>query len=193
MADIAHAAAECREPHPAAAPHVRATEGPSGESGFSVVELVVAMAGMALVSLMMLSVFTGATEVDELHAADDAALEQLRDARERMSRDVRQARRFTAVAGNGFTVWIDEGWDEVIGPGELVSWWFDSTGRLQRRSGDVTRLEARDVAFDLSYFSFDSVEPTDVTAMAMHLVVVVDSRTGTTRALDTEITLRNMP
>jgi hypothetical protein len=151
------------------------------------------MAGLAIVSAMLLSIFAGATNTEALHSADDEALEQLRDARQQMSRDVRQARRFTTIASNGFTIWIDEGWDEVVEPGELVSWWFDSSGDLHRSAGDASTVKASGLSPEHSSFSYDSAIASDVTAMALHLEVLVDDGLGGMRGLDTEITLRNMP
>jgi len=168
-----------------------------GSEGFTLIELSIAMSGLLLISAVMMSFFVGATRIDAVHSSDDVALEQLRDARQRMSRDVREARRFTATWPLGFTVWIDDGWDEIIGPGELVTWSVDVAGNLWRAAGDDSRIEARGLSVAESYFAFDSSTPSGVTSMRIHLVARVEgpsdgSSTGT-RSLETEISLRNVP
>ncbi len=165
-------------------------------AGFTLVEVSIAMAGLLLISAVMTSFFVGATRVDATHTADDEALEQLRDARQRMSRDVREARRFTATWEQGFTIWIDDGWDEVAPAEEFVTWSIDEGGYLRRSVGEASRVEARGLDRSASYFAFDAPLPSSVTSMQMHLVVLVrdpGGRTIGTRSLDTEITLRNVP
>jgi hypothetical protein len=168
-----------------------------GSAGFSLIELSIALAGLLVVSSVMMSFFIGAARVDGVHMSDDIALEQLRDARQRMSRDVREARRFYAIWPLGFTVWIDAGWDEVIDADELISWSVDEEGNLRRSVGEASRIEARGISVSESYFTFDSAMPGSVTSMGMHIVVIVgrpgDGAAAGTRALDTEITLRNVP
>ena len=165
--------------------------------GFTLVEMSIALAGLLLISGMMMSFFVGAARIDEVHTSDDTALEQLRDARQRMSRDVREARRFYTIWSSGFTVWIDAGWDEVIGAGELVTWSLDEAGNLWRSVGEASRIEARSISVYESSFTFDAAVPASVTAMQIHLVVVVgrpgDGAAAGTRSLDTEITMRNVP
>ena len=166
-------------------------------AGFTLIELSIALAGLLVVSSVMMSFFVGVARVDGVHTSDDTALEQLRDARQRMSRDIREARRFYAISPLGFTVWLDTGWDEVIDPGELITWSVDEGGNLRRSIGEASRVEARGISLYESYFAFDSTMPGSVTSMQMHLVVVVgrpgDGAAAGTRALDTEITLRNVP
>lgn len=168
-----------------------------GSEGFTLLELSIAMSGLLLVSAVMMSFFVGAARIDAVHSSDDVALEQLRDARQRMSRDVREARRFTTTWPLGFTVWIDEGWDGVIGPGELVTWSVDIAGNLWRSAGVDARIEARSLSPAESYFVFDSATSSGITSMRIHLVVAVegpsDGSSAGTRSLDTEISLRNVP
>jgi len=168
-----------------------------GSGGFTLLELSIAMTGLLLISAVMMSFFVGVVRVDAVHTSDDKALEQLRDARQRMSRDVREARRFTTTWTQGFTVWIDDGWDEVVGADELVTWSVDIAGNLWRSAGDDSRIEARGLSVAESYFAFDASIASSVTSMQMHLVVVVegpgDGSAAGTRSLDTEISLRNVP
>jgi len=168
-----------------------------GSEGLTLIEMSIAMAGFLMVSAIMMSIVVGAARVDLLHSADDMALEQLRDARQRMSRDVREARRFTTAELHEFTVWIDEGWDQVVGPDELVTWRIDIAGNLWRTAGSNSRIEARGLSTSQSYFAFDAGVPSSATSMRLHLVVGVESlgegADSCARALSTEITLRNVP
>lgn len=165
------------------------------ETGATVVELGIAMVGLGIISMTMMSFFVSATAVEDLHKADDTALEQIRDARARLSRDVREARRFTAIGRFGFTVWIDEQWDDVIDVGELVTWGINTDGALFRSTDGANRLEAQGLLVDLSAFSYDSTHPDYATMIDVHLVAAVDDAAGVggTRTLDTEVSLRNVP
>jgi hypothetical protein len=168
---------------------------PGFEAGATVVELAIAMIGLGIISMTMMSFFVGATSVEDLHKADDLALEQIRDARARLSRDVREARRFTSIGQYGFTVWIDQQWDNVIDVGELVTWGIDTDGALFRSSDGSDRIEARGLLLDQSRFTYDSVLADHATMIEVHLVVGVDdaAEVGGTRSLDTEVSLRNVP
>ena len=91
-------------------------------------------------------------------------------------------------------MWIDAGWDEVIGEGETVTWSIDQAGNLRRGVGEDSRIEAQGLAVAESWFAFDAVVASSVASMQMHLVAVVEDRAGTgRRTLDTEITMRNVP
>jgi type II secretory pathway pseudopilin PulG len=170
---------------------------PDADGGFTLIELSLALAGLLLVSSVMMSFFVSVSRADLVHTADDNALEQLRDARQRMSRDVREARRFTAASPLSFSVWVDAGWDEVVGADENITWSVDVAGNLWRSVGDDSRIEARGLSVSESYFSFDSNAPSSITTMRMHLVVIVaapgDGAPSGSRSLETEITLRNVP
>jgi type II secretory pathway pseudopilin PulG len=167
---------------------------PGASGGFTLIEVSVALAGAAVIAVMMTSFFVGATRVEEMHRADDDALTQLRDARQRMSRDIREARRFTWIDAASFTVWIDEGWDEVVGADETITWSIDEGGNLRRAVGEDSRIEAQGLSVAESWFEYDAVVASSVTSMQMHLVAVVEDRAGTgRRTLDTEISMRNVP
>lgn len=166
----------------------------SGEAGVTLVELAITMAGLALVSTAMISLFVGTTRVDEAQAADDAAQEAVRDARARLAKDVREARRFTAIGYTSFTVWLDDEWDGVMPSGELVTWSINSTGGLVRAVGDAGgRVEAWGISRSDSRFSYDSTVAAQVTRAYLHLVVGVAGPEAAYRTLDFEVSLRNVP
>jgi Tfp pilus assembly protein PilW len=160
------------------------------ERGASIVELALVLAGLGLLAGTMIGFFVGVTQSDRVHREDDAALEDARNARALMSRDVREARRFTEIGPAGFTVWVDELWDDVTDPSELISWTIDASGALVRTEGGFPLVTAGSVLGDQSTFTFDSAITSEVRSVDLHLVVA----TGTaTHVIDTTISLRNVP
>ena len=172
----------------------RLRQAPRGAAGVSLVELAITMAGLALVSTAMISLFVGTTRVDEAQAADDTAQEAVRDARSRLAKDVREARRFTAAGPWSFTVWVDDEWDGLMPSAELVTWSISSSGALVRAVGDSAgRVEAWGLSRYESRFLYDSTLPAQVTRAYLRLVFGVGGPEGGARALDFEVALRNVP
>lgn len=166
----------------------------AGTAGVTLIELAITMAGLALVSTALISFFVGATRMDQVQAADDSAQEAVRDARSRLARDVREARRFVAIGSTGFTVWVDDDWDGVMPAEELVTWSIGSAGALTRTVGDGTgRVEAGGLNPADSRFRYDSTLAAQVTRAYVHLVVGVGGPGGGARTLDFEVSLRNVP
>ncbi len=167
---------------------------PRREAGVTLVELVVTLAGLALVSATMVSILVGSTRVDQAQAADDTAQEAVRDARARLARDVREARRFTAAAPASLTVWLDDDWDGVMPATELVTWSIDQAGGLRRAVGEAGgRVEAGGLSFADSRFTYDSTVAAQVTRAYVHLVIAVGGPEAAYRTLDFEVSLRNVP
>ena len=165
-----------------------------GEAGMSLVELAIAMAGLALVSTAMVSIFVGTTRMDQVQAADDAAQEAMRDARGRLAKDVREARRFIAIGPAAFTVWLDDEWDGQMPGAEVVTWSVNSSGSLVRSVGDgAGRVEASGLSAANSRFTYDSTSAAQVTRAYVHLVVGVSGPEAGERTLDFEVSLRNVP
>lgn len=157
-------------------------------------ELAITMAGLALVSAAMVAFLVGTTRVDQAQAADDAAQEAVRDARGRLAKDIREARRFTAVSPTSFTVWVDDEWDGVMASAELITWSIDSTGALMRAVGEAGgRVEARGVSQSDSRITYDHAVAAQVTRTYLHLVVGVTGPQVASRTVDFEVSLRNVP
>ncbi len=163
------------------------------EAGTSLVELAASLAGLAALAAIIMSVFLGVTHVDDLHADDDMALEQVREARQRMALDVREARRFTNAAASTFSVWVDADWDGITGADEVVTWSITPEGDLVRSVNGGSSVEASGLSYLYSGFGYDEVSPFLIARMGIHLVVPVEEGVGGERILDTEITLRNVP
>jgi Tfp pilus assembly protein PilW len=164
------------------------------EAGVTLVELAITMAGLALVSTAMISLFVSTTRVDQAQAADDAAQEAVRDARARLAKDVREARRFTVAGYSSFTVWLDDEWDGVMPAAELVTWSINSAGGLVRSVGGAAgRVEAWGLSRADSRFTYDSTTAAQVTRAYLHLVVGVGGPEAGYRTLDFEVSLRNVP
>jgi Tfp pilus assembly protein PilW len=167
---------------------------PHGGAGVTLVELAITMAGLALVCTGMISMFVATTRVDQVQAADDTAQEGVRDARGRLAKDVREARRFTAATLTSFTVWIDDEWDGVMPAAELVTWSMDTAGSLVRSVGEGGgRVEAAGLSLADSRFTYDSTLAALVTRAYLHLVIGVGGPEGGYRTLDFEVSLRNVP
>jgi hypothetical protein len=163
------------------------------ETGVSLVELSIAMAGLGVLAAIMLTLFIGATSTDRLHEADDQALISLRSLRERLSRDVREARHFLAIREDSFMLWIDGDWDGLQDSGELVSWVRASDGTVTRGVDGTSRVEAFDLLPGTPTFSFDSLVPSHVRVLTVSFVADVDAPTGSVRQFDFEVSLRNVP
>jgi hypothetical protein len=173
--------------------HSRTATPRPAEAGTSLVELAASLAGLAALAAVIMSVFLGVTRVDDLHADDDVALEQVREARQRMALDVREARRFTNAAASTFSVWVDADWDGTTGADEVVTWSITPEGDLVRAVNGESSVEASGLSYLYSGFGYDEVSPFLITRMGIHLVVPVEEGVGGERILDTEITLRNVP
>ena len=157
-------------------------------------ELAITMAGLALISTAIVAFLVGTTRVDQAQAADDSAQEAVRDARGRLAKDIREARRFTAVSPTSFTVWVDDEWDGVMASAELVTWSVESTGALVRAAGEAAgRVEARGLSQSDSRFTYDHTVAAQVTRAYLHLILGVAGPQATSRSVDFEVSLRNVP
>ena len=161
------------------------------DRGSTITELSLALVGLALMASMMIGFFIGVTSTDAVHRADDTALEDARNARALMSRDVREARRFTQAGPVSFTVWIDDEWDDVTDINELIVWSIDDVGALTRREGTADpQIAAGSIVEEESIFTYDKGLVSEIGAVDLHLVVA----SGTSEhVIDTHISLRNVP
>jgi type II secretory pathway pseudopilin PulG len=158
------------------------------------IEVMVSIAGLAVIATMLISIFVGVTRVNATHDADDRALLTLREARQRVTRDVREARGFLVATPASMTLWDDEDWDGVRDTGEMVTWALGSGGTLTRSTdaGDsVIVVEGLDGV--VSGFTYDSATVLNIRSVEVSLVSTVETDAGGDRALQFEVSLRNMP
>jgi hypothetical protein len=154
---------------------------------------MVAMLGVAILSTVMISWFGSVTAVDARHFGDDVALEQLRDIKERFSKDVRGADEIQVAEAHLVQFWVDSNRDGIEGVDEYVVWSISSTGDITRADCDGSRLETSNADYDSSYFGYDASDPADVTRVSMQLLVVVEGPgVAGTREIATEVALRNI-
>jgi type II secretory pathway pseudopilin PulG len=167
---------------------------PSGDGGMTLVELGISLAGLAVIATMLTPFFVGVTRVDRLHEADDAALVTLRQVRQRITRDVREARGFVVASPLTMTVWLDADWDGIQDTGERVSWALLDDGSLARltdNGGSVTVVGGLDPA--ASGFTYSSSSPQDIRTATIRLESPVAVDGGGDRSMEFDVSLRNMP
>lgn len=159
----------------------------------TLVELGISLAGLAVVAAMLTTFFVGVTKVDLLHEADDNALLTLRQIRQRITRDVREARALVVAGPSSMTVWHDADWDGVQDIGERATWTILTSGSLVRTnvvSGTVTVAQGLDPS--LSRFTYSSTSVLDIRSVTIRLDSVVEQSQGD-RSIEFDVSLRNMP
>lgn len=163
------------------------------ERGVTLVELMVSMLLVAFVSAAVVTGMTSAMRSANLHRDDDRAVQDLRLAKERLTRELRTAAELQAATASSITVWIDSDADGTEDPGEVVTWEITADGSLLR-STDTSPASA--VVINLvaaeSGFVFDAASIAETRLITVVLVVRVGTSDGT-RSMQTQILLRNAP
>ena len=161
------------------------------ERGVTLIELMVSMLLLAFVSAAVVTGMTSAMRSADLHRDDDRAVQDLRLAKERLTRELRAAAELQAASGSSITVWIDQDADGDVDPGEVVMWEITGAGALNR-STDTTPASAVVVNLDAtqSEFAFDAEGVDDIRLITVVLVARVGTSDGT-RSMQTQILLRN--
>jgi type II secretory pathway component PulJ len=162
------------------------------DRGLSVAELGVSLVITAIASVVMVAWVVAVTRTDQLHQADDNAMQQLRIAKEKITRDLRRAEALTVADPQQVTVWLDDDRDGAVDGGELVTWMVTQDGNLVRSTDlepgttEVERLSYR------TGFRFDATVPGDVETVGIELVALVESGGGLEeRVIQTDVYLRN--
>ena len=163
------------------------------DRGVTLVELMVSMLLVAFVSAAVVSGMTSAMRSANLHREDDQAVQDLRIAKERLTRELRTAAELQAASASSITVWIDADATGDEDPGEVVTWEITSVGSLTR-STDTAAASAVVVNLDAteSLFAFDAESVDEIRLITVVLVARVGSSDGT-RSMQTQILLRNAP
>lgn len=141
------------------------------DGGFSVVELGIAMMLTALVSALMIVWIIGVAGADERQRSNDQALENLRDVTDQLSRDIRSAEYLITAQEGSMSMWLDTNQDDVIDPGETVTWTLGSTDVLRTSDTGTISVVATRIASTLSRFTYDSLVAADVAQVSIELVV----------------------
>jgi hypothetical protein len=166
------------------------------EKGISLIELAVAMFITAIMSSLMISWVFSIAAADDLHLADDEAVQGVRIAKDEITRELRRAAAVLAAEGNSLTIWLDDDRNEVQSAEEVVTWEIDDgSGTLTRTAGDGdASIRLARVSAAESGFTFDAENPGEVTSVGLTLAVFVDAPRGDdgVRSLTTEISLRGV-
>jgi len=162
------------------------------ERGLSVAELGVSMVITAIVSVIMVTWVVAVTRTDELHQADDNALQQLRMAKERITRDLRRAEGITVADPHQVTVWLDDDRDGFVDGGELITWTITQGGDLVRSTDETLGVTEAERLSYRAGFLFDATLPAEVETVHVELVVLVESAGRLEeRTIQTDVHLRN--
>jgi type II secretory pathway component PulJ len=163
------------------------------DEGITLIETSVSMVVGALVITAMIGFVVGTSRTDDLHQADDAAVQDLRISRELLSRDLRVAEAVTVADARQVTIWLDGDRDDVADVGESVTWTVDPDLGLTRQvDGGIPVPHAAAVVYDESGFRYDSSTLTEITEIQFVLVSAVESAVaGGERSVQTTIHLRN--
>lgn len=157
------------------------------DDGAGLVELMLAMVIAGALSLMMVVWIGAAFSANETHLQDDVAVQDLRVVRERLGREVREARSVLTADSDELAIWLDEDRDGTVDQGESVSWSIIDDTLV--RSTDATSLViATGVSSVRSSFEY-AQDAGDVTTVSVSVVIPLDS--GAVHSLSLDIPLRN--
>lgn len=162
-----------------------------GEDGLTLVELLVSMLLMSIIATALVTGMTTAMRSANLHRDDDRAVQDLRHAKERLTRELRAITELTAASASSVTFWLDEDADGTADVGETITWEITAGGVLLRSTdtGDSAPVVSNLVSGS-SGFTFDATEVGEIRRIAVALTAAVGSSDGT-RSIQTEIFLRN--
>jgi hypothetical protein len=162
----------------------------SRDEGVTIVELGIGMILSAMVGIALVTWMTSAIGAANHHRDDDHAVQGLREAHERITREVRVARALLEASEAHLVLWIDENWDDEQDQGEIVTWALGDGALTRTVSGAGEPLEVLtgvDVA--ASEFTFDSEPAEEARVVGILLVAEVGDRGS--RSMSTVILLRN--
>ena len=170
----------------------RSRSGPlQGDDGLTLVELLVSMMLMAFIATALVTGMSTAMRSADLHRDDDRAVQDLRHAKERLTRELRAITELTGASASSVAFWLDEDANGAADLGETITWEITTGGSLVRSTdaGASTPVVSNLVAGS-SGFAFDAVEVSEIRRISIELTAAVGSSDGT-RSIQTEIFLRN--
>ncbi|MEX2323224.1 MAG: prepilin-type N-terminal cleavage/methylation domain-containing protein [Acidimicrobiia bacterium] len=164
-----------------------------GEGGMTLVELMVSMLLMSFIATALVAGMTTAMRSANLHRDDDRAVQDLRHAKERLTRELRAITELTGASASSVTFWLDEDADGIVDLGETITWEITTGGSLVRstNAGASSSVVSNLVAGS-SGFTFDAAAVGEIRRIGIELTAAVGSSDGT-RSIQTEIFLRNAP
>jgi type II secretory pathway pseudopilin PulG len=169
----------------------RSQPGTRSEAGVSLIELLVGMMIAAAVGAAVVTWMSSAATTVTIHREDDRAVQDLRHAKDRLTREVRMAAQLLAAAPDELTLWVDDDSDGSLDPGETVTWAIEAGGDLVRSTdaGDTWVVMSHLVAEE-SGFTFDAESVAEIRTVGITLVAS-SGQAGATRSISTQIFVRN--
>jgi type II secretory pathway pseudopilin PulG len=165
----------------------------SGEAGMSLVELGVSMVITSLLAVLMVTWFSAGVGSENSHRSYDDALSDLRGVSDRLGKEVRSAGYLTAADATSLSFWLDGDRDGVVEEGETITWAIDGTTMVRTTDDGVTSaVLATNLTPSASGFTYDAIDPADVTRVTITLVATAETRAGGDQLEHTDdIYLRN--
>jgi type II secretory pathway pseudopilin PulG len=159
----------------------------------TLIELMVSMLLMSLIATALVTGVATAMRSANLHRDDDRAVQDLRHAKERLTRELRAITELTAASASSVTFWLDADADSVADVGETITWEITTGGSLVRSTdaGASSSIVSNLVAAS-SGFTFDTTAVAEIRRISVDLTAAVGSSDGS-RSIQTEIFLRNAP
>lgn len=165
------------------------------EAGSSILEIGVSLLITALMTVTMVTWMNSAGAAAALHHEDDAVVQDLRLAKERISRELRVAEAVYVATPTRVTVWVDDDDDDFADAGEKVTWYIGEDGRLWRWTDvDDEQIQVSNLVFGESWFGYDNPDAGLVQTITVTLVARVqadEDSEPSERQISTQIHLRN--
>lgn len=163
------------------------------DGGVTLVEMLVVLLIGGIVATALLAWMTSAVRSANLHRDDDRAVQDLREAHERLTREVRTSSQLLDGSSTELTMWIDLDWDGTIGEGEVVTWSVTGGGSLVRSTDAGDEWEViTGLAPELSGFTLDAGTAAQSRVVGIGLAAFV-GESDNVRTMNGQVFLRNAP
>lgn len=166
------------------------------EAGFSLVEVMMSLVLTAILTATMVTWINSAGAAAALHRDDDVAVQDLRIAKERMTRELRMAQAVEEASMHRITVWVDEDDDDFPDAHEYITWSMASDGGLWRSTAaSEGQLVISNLVYATSGFGFDNPSADEVSTITITLEASLppdeNGEASGTRLITTQVHLRN--
>lgn len=164
------------------------------EDGLSIVEIGVSLVITSLMSVALVTWIDSAGAAASLHREDDVVVQDLRIAKERITRELRVAESVSGATAGQVTVWVDSDDDDFPDSGEQVTWAIQDGSLLRWTDTTESQVFVSNLISG-SAFGFDSPTPADVGSITITLVAQLEpddegDEPGE-RRISTQVHLRN--
>lgn len=168
------------------------------DHGTSIVELGVSLLVTAMLTVAMVSWMSSAGAAATLHREDDVVVQDLRLAKQRITRELRVAESVSVASQSQVTVWVDDDDDNFLDNGETVTWFIGTDGNLWRWTDtEDEQIHVSNLVYSDSHFGFDDPDPASVTSITIKLTASLspsgEGQEPGSRQISTQIHLRNSP